>query len=104
MCFLVVASIAVPTTVHSAIALYKVRKAGKLDWGAPTMCVLFTMFSSFFGLAYVFDVWVRKSTVCAQSDLDGGTSSRLYDYFVSSWLSLFGSLMVLAMVNILLMW
>ena len=60
-------SITIPTIFKAAVALYKVKKAGKLNWGASTICLLYTMISAFFGTAYIADEWVYKMNTCVQS-------------------------------------
>ena len=95
--------IAIPTTIQALKALYKVRKAGKLDWGAPTTCILFTAVASLFGFVYLFEEWVRKMLVCAQRIDDGGTNIVQW-HILASTSSLFAMFTVLAITQILLMW
>ena len=96
-------SITIPTIVKAAVALYKVQKAGKLKWGASTICLLYTMISAFFGAAYISDEWVYKMNTCAQSENDGGTSRSL-SYVLRTFTPLMAMFFVLSVVQILLMW
>ena len=95
--------ITIPTIAKAAVALYKVKKAGKLNWGASTICLLYTMISAFFGTAYIADEWVYKMNTCAQSENDGGTPSSLY-YVLKTFTPLLAMFFVLSVVQILLMW
>jgi hypothetical protein len=95
--------LAIPTTFQSSRALYRVHKAGKLDWGAPTTCMAFIVVSAINGLVYLFEEWIRKQLVCAQSIDDGGTDTTLW-YILSATSSLFAMFVVLAVAQILLMW
>jgi hypothetical protein len=95
--------LAIPTTVRCVRALYKVHKAGRLDWAAPTTCIAFTAVASIFGFVYLFEEWIRKPLVCAQSIDDGGTNVTLW-YILSASSSLLAMFTVLAVTQILLMW
>ena len=96
--------IVLPTIIRQAIALYKLHKAGRLKRSATVNCLVYNMLSGIFGWCYIIDTWMRKPSTCAPAEKDGGTDLA-YDYIVFSlFTSLFAMFIVLAVIQILLMW
>jgi hypothetical protein len=102
---LAVTCIVLPTIIRQAVALCKLHKAGKLNWSSPPVnCLLFNMLSGIFGWCHVIDTWVRKPITCAQTEEDGGTDLVHHYIAFSMFLSIFAMFIILAKIQILLMW
>ena len=94
----IISALGIPTSVRSAVALYKVHKAGQLKWGASTTCILFCGLSSTFGLIYIWNDFLGPIR-CSQDAYD-----ELSNLFFSACTSLFAMFVVCAMIQVLLMW
>ena len=96
---LTISAISLPTIFQSAKSLIKMKRSGKLEWGAPTMCMLFTGLSAFFGYYVHFLDFAVGPLECQQE-----YHPDLYWHILSMSQSLFGMFLVLSVITILLMW
>jgi len=97
----IIVALALPTIFHSLNALIKLKKAGKLVWGPPTSCLLFTTLASSFGLFNHFNEFILLPYGCWQEYTWGG---RPYRTLLQMCNSAFAMFIVLAIITILLMW
>ena len=98
VCALLTWTVAVPTLFRAARAVYKVHKAGKNDWGASVIGLIYLGLSQPCGMYYEFNAWCLRFFTCAQGTSD--TSYAVTTFFTSMY-ALFSTM---AIIQIVLLW
>ena len=98
---LAIVALALPTLFHCVKSLIKLNMAGKLEWGPPTSCMLFTALSSAFGCFNQVHDFILYPLECDQDYTWGGRPYRTLLRLCNSFFAMF---ITLSVITILVMW